>query len=113
MKKAIALLLLLCLCMSACGSGGGAPAGTEVPAQPPAEQTEIRLGVLAGPTGMGAARLLQDAADGKTANRYDWTLFSAPDQVTAKLIAGELDIAAVPTNLAAVLYRKTEGSCWR
>ena len=59
---------------------------------------------------MGSAKLLQDAEEGKTANRYSYTLFSAPDQVTAKLIAGELDIAAVPTNLAAVLYQKTKGS---
>ena len=103
MKRVFTLLLLLCLLMTACGSRAG------VPAEQPAEKTEIRLGVLAGPTGMGTAKLLQDAEEGKTANRYSCTMFTAPDQVTAKLIAGELDIAAVPTNLAAVLYQKTKG----
>ena len=117
MKKVLALLLLMCLIMTACGARSDAPS---TPAEPPREeaaeptaqpaaQAEVRLGILAGPTGMGSAKLLQDAEEGKTANRYSYTLFSAPDQVTAKLIAGELDIAAVPTNLAAVLYQKTKG----
>jgi len=100
LKRVLPLLLLMCLLMTACGTKAGSPS---------AEQTEIRLGILAGPTGMGSAKLLQDAEEGKTANRYAYTMFGAPDQVTAKLIAGELDIAAVPTNLAAVLYQKTEG----
>ena len=128
MKKVLALLLLMCLIMTACGARSDAPsapaeppldeaaeptaqpaAPTVQPTEQPAAQAEVRLGILAGPTGMGSAKLLQDAEEGKTANRYSYTLFSAPDQVTAKLIAGELDIAAVPTNLAAVLYQKTKG----
>ena len=133
MKKVLALLLLMCLIMTACGARSDAPSApaeppreeaaeptaqpaaptvqpTEQPTEQAAAQAEVRLGILAGPTGMGSAKLLQDAEEGKTANRYSYTLFSAPDQVTAKLIAGELDIAAVPTNLAAVLYQKTKGS---
>ncbi len=132
MKKVLALLLLMCLIMAACGARSDVPSApaeppreeaaeptaqpaaptvqpTEQPTEQPAAQAEVRLGILAGPTGMGSAKLLQDAEEGKTANRYSYTLFSAPDQVTAKLIAGELDIAAVPTNLAAVLYQKTKG----
>ena len=94
MKKTLSLLLILMLLLSACA---------------PAKKGDVRLGVLAGPTGMGAAKLLQDGAEGKTQNNYTHTLFNAPDEVTAKLISGELDIAAVPTNLAAVLYQKTKG----
>ena len=33
----------------------------------------------------------------------------APDEIVGKIIQGEFDIAAVPTNLAATLYNKTEG----
>ena len=53
---------------------------------------------------MGLAYMMQDMQD-----RYTVELFTAPDQVTAKIINGEVDIAAVPINLASVLCKKTEG----
>jgi NitT/TauT family transport system substrate-binding protein len=71
---------------------------TEQPAEP------VRVAALAGPTGMGLAYMMQDMQD-----RYTVELFTAPDQVTAKIINGEVDIAAVPINLASVLCKKTEG----
>ena len=110
MKKILVLLLSLVLLvlLTACGGRADGQTTTEATARP-AEKTALRLGLLAGPTGMGGARLLQDAAEGKTVNAYQHTIFNAPDEVTAKLISGELDIAAVPTNLAAVLYKKTQG----
>lgn len=70
---------------------------------------EINIAVLAGPTGMGAAKLMTDNAEGKTANKYNFTVATAPDQVGPSLIQGTYDIAAVPTNLAATIYQKTNG----
>lgn len=64
----------------------------------------LNIGVLKGPTGIGMAALFDMEADG-----YKMQLFDAPDQVTAKLISGELDIAALPSNLGSVLYNTTEG----
>ncbi len=40
---------------------------------------------------------------------YELTLAGSADEVTPLLIKGELDMACVPANLAAVLYNKTEG----
>lgn len=70
---------------------------------------EINIAVLAGPTGMGAAKLMTDNTEGKTANKYNFTVATAPDQVGPSLIQGTYDIAAVPTNLAATIYQKTNG----
>ena len=112
MKKTIAFitaLALLALALVGCGAEKDpAPASSSEPAAP-AVRTDVSIGLLAGPTGVGAAKLLDENAAGETANNYNSTVFSAPDEVTAKIISGELDIAAVPTNLAAVLYKKTEG----
>ena len=100
--------------LAACGGESG-NAGTVTGAAGDKQTTEatapvtVRLGLLAGPTGMGGAKLLKDGDEGKTANAYKHSLFNAPDEVTAKLISGELDIAALPTNVAAVLYQKTGG----
>ncbi len=82
-----------------------ATVATEAPTEAPAEpQDPVNVAALAGPTGMGLAYMMQDMLD-----RYSVELFTAPDQVTAKIINGEVDIAAVPINLASVLYKKTEG----
>lgn len=78
-------------------------------ATPSAERTHVELAMLKGPTGMGAAKLIADAAAGETLNDYTITLAAAPDELTGKLISGELDICALPTNVAATLYNKTKG----
>ncbi len=77
--------------------------------QKPAEKIAIRIGALKGPTALGMLQLMQKAEAKTTANQYDFTLAGAPEEISAKMIAGELDIAAIPANLAAVLYNKTEG----
>ncbi len=101
MKKiiVICLSLLMVLSLAACTK---TEQTTEQPATTPAEP--VRVAALAGPTGMGLAYMMQDMQD-----RYSVELFTAPDQVTAKIVNGEVDIAAVPINLASVLYKKTEG----
>ena len=75
---------------------------------PTLEGTDINLGLLNGPTGMGAAKLLSDNEAGETVNHYTVTLGSDPaNDILPKLNNGELDIAALPTNVAANLYNKT------
>jgi NitT/TauT family transport system substrate-binding protein len=73
------------------------------------ELETVRLAVLSGPTGVGAAKLLADNENGETVGQYDVTVATDNSEVSAKLINGELDIAAVATNVAANLYNKTQG----
>ena len=87
------------------------PASSEPASQTPeAEQTTIRIAALNGPTGIGMAKLIDDSENGKTANDYEITLAGAPDAIVSQISSGELDIAAVPTNVAATLYNKTKGN---
>lgn len=76
----------------------------------PTAKTNINVAVLKGPTGIGAVKLMADNDEGKTTNNYSFTTASAPDEVVGKVVSGEIDIAAVPTNIAATLYNKTEGN---
>ena len=110
MKRIFAIILALALFTLALTGCGAEETPTPPSADAPAIRTDVRIGLLAGPTGVGAAKLLDDNAAGVTANNYIHTVFNAPDEVTAKIISGELDVAAVPTNLAAVLYKKTDGN---
>ena len=70
------------------------------------EKIEVNVAMLKGPTGMGAAYLMSQNEENKTANKYNFTLESAADAVVAGIVKGEYDIAAVPTNLAATLYAR-------
>lgn len=63
----------------------------------------VNAAALNGPTGMAMVQLM-DMED-----KYNITTYQAPTDVTAKVINGEVDVAAVPSNLAAVLYNKTKG----
>ena len=83
-----------------------APEATATPA-PAGEKETVRLAMLNGPTGMGAAKLIADSKEGTTLNDYTVEVDAQPTDVTAKLTSGELDIAALPTNVAAALYNKT------
>ena len=76
----------------------------------PEEKPEkIRVITLAGPTGIGMAKLIEDNENKAAKYTYEFEIASAPDQVSPEIIKGNYDIAAVPVNLASVLYNKTEG----
>ena len=126
MKKLISLILalIMILSMAACSNVSEEP-GTELPEEPetssepeetpeePAEPefsgAEVNVGMLKGPTGMGAAWLMDQSEQGLTLNSYNFTVAGAADELTGQLIQGGLDIAALPTNAISALYNKTEG----
>ena len=70
---------------------------------------EVRIGVLKGPTGIGASYLLSENKEGKTINKYTETILAEATDMIGQLAAGQLDIAAIPTNAAVSLYNKTNG----
>ena len=73
------------------------------------KDTEIKITALKGPTGIGITKLLEESAAGTTKGNYKITLAASPDELTGKIINGELDVVALPTNVAATLYNKSNG----
>ena len=61
----------------------------------------MKIGALKGPTAMGMAQLLDD-------EEYEFSIVAAPDEIVPMIVQGQVDIAAVPANLASVLYQKTD-----
>jgi len=90
MKRIISTMIAIVLllgCLTACGTN---------------QHETLNVAALKGPTGMGLAYVMDEG-------KYQVELLDAPDVVTGKFINGEIDIAAVPINLASVLYNKTNG----
>ena len=92
---AAALAVLMIFTLAACGSK---------------TKSEVRIGVLKGPTGIGSAYLMSQNEKGESLNKYSFSSAAAPTDLTSRLISGELDMAALPTNVAAALYAKTNGN---
>lgn len=125
---AFTLLFSLAACKPAAGEPTAVPTpeGTQAPTAQPTEEPsaaptetpssvehpDIRLAVLSGPTGIGAAKLL-DSVDNSPADlaygNYDYNIYTDNSELVAGLTKGEIDIATVASNVAVNLYNKTDG----
>lgn len=124
MKKLTSMLLALALALSLAACGGAASGSTassaasgeavsEAASSEEAKELSttdaLRIAGLKGPTTMGLVNLLSMEEDGTASMDYDLQLYGAADEIVPLLMKGELDMAAIPANLAATLYQKTEG----
>ena len=128
MKKLTSVLLALALALSLAACGGAASGTTASSAASSAASGEavseaasseeakelsttdaLRIAGLKGPTTMGLVNLLSMEEDGTASMDYDLQLYGAADEIVPLLMKGELDMAAIPANLAATLYQKTNG----
>lgn len=105
----VACLGATSLGLAACSGGTG-----EKDTQPEPAATEpvaVRTAALKGPTAMGLVRFMSEADAGNLADE-DWSfqILASADEVAPLIAKSEVDIAAVPANLASVLYNKTEGA---
>ena len=126
MKKFVSLLLALSmmLCLAACGGSAGSAVSASTAVSGEAASSEaasseaaetlsateaLRIAGLKGHTTMGLVNLLSMEQAGTAAMDYDLQLYGAADEIVPLLMKGELDMAAIPANLAATLYQKTGG----
>ena len=98
MRKLVSILLCIALLggvLAGCGAG---------------KKAELSVVAMTGPTGIGMVKLMADSEAESTEVDYTFELVGAADEITGKIVNGDVDIAAVPCNLASVLYNKTQGA---
>lgn len=95
MKKliAISLLFVMIFALSACSLFE--------------DDTNIKIGVMNGPTGMGMAKLISDEAGNEESN-YTFESYASPDIAIPELTKGGIDMLCLPTNTAATLSKKLD-----
>jgi NitT/TauT family transport system substrate-binding protein len=118
LRLLLAVLAALAVLLAASCTGSGtpdtttsSPAGSQTGEQSstvPTDDTQIKVAVLNGTTGFGIAPLYNRASSGEVAN-ISIELYSDATLIPPQVISKAVDIAAVPTNLAATLYNKTGG----
>lgn len=97
MKKIVSLLLLLVLCvlpLTSCADKDDRNADTTV----------TRVGYFPGTTGIGMSKMINDADPA-----YTFTKYENPSEILGKLVTGDIDIAAYPTNGVPALNQKVDG----
>ena len=128
MKRLLSMVMAaaMALSLAACGGAGASStassqAASSAPASSQAESASaasaastpysgdaMRIAGLQGPTTMGMVKLMKDQ-ESMESPLYNVTMYGAADEIVPLLTKGELDAAAIPANLAATLYQKTEG----
>ena len=104
LKVTFPLLLALCLLLMSVSASASAE-GTQVDVDLP-----VRVVTLNGTTGFGFAGLIAAHEAGETSLNYSFAVETDASNVTAALVSGDCDIAALPTNAASALYNKTGGA---
>lgn len=105
-RKIVSIVLALCMvvCLMA-----GCDTQQEQKGNEPLADVTVRVGAMTGPTSMGMVKLMSDSESGNTSNEYEFSLESGSDVFVSALAKGDVDIAAVPANLASVIYNNTDG----
>ena len=116
MKKICSWLLVMALFAAALVGCGPREAQGDETIKDTGEKEEtstpvdVRIAALKGPTAMGMVKLMDDVDKGEVkSENYSFQIAASADEVTPKLVQGDLDIAAVPANLSSILYNNTKG----
>lgn len=74
------------------------------------KQSDVNIMALKGPTAMGMVSFMDKSDSGGIKdNNYHFEIAASIDEVTPRLVQKQIDIAAVPANLASVLYNNMDG----
>ena len=113
MKKVLSLLSLMLVIimafgLTACGGEKDQDTVSSASSAGSAVYTpvDMKVACMTGPTGIGMAKLMAESAEKTTANNYTFTVATAATEINAKFLSDEINIASVPTNVAATLYSK-------
>lgn len=99
------------LALVGCGDQKAADAGDEGKKDAAAEPVAVRAAALKGPTAMGLVKFMSEVDAGNLKDEdYSFRIVASADEVAPLISKSEVDIAAVPANLASVLYNKTSGA---
>jgi NitT/TauT family transport system substrate-binding protein len=105
-SAAVSGVAVLAAALAACSA---TPDSSASPS-PSHERVTVTVASLKGPTTMGLVHLMDEAANGTASEDYRVTVHGSPDEIVPLIAQGGVDVALVPSNLAAVLYNRTVGT---
>ncbi|MEN6461008.1 MAG: MqnA/MqnD/SBP family protein [Syntrophomonas sp.] len=108
MKKKFVTFLLLSLFILSLG--GCAQPEKEVKQPPKTPQpVNFNVAVLRGPSAVSMVKMIDQTPSLGEGVKVNYIMEQSPDVLASKLLTGEVEIATIPTNLAAKIYNKGVG----
>ena len=108
MKKIIAKIIVFTLTLSLLSSCSLFPSNKNGSTS---QEVKIRIGYMAGPTGMGMAKLILDNGGLENGNeKYEFKKYADTAAAKADLAAGNIDVICLPTNEAAVYFNTVDNT---
>ena len=107
------ILTAAMLALAGCAAGSGAngsSSGAAGSSSSSVEPVTVNVASLKGPTSIGLASFIDEAKAGDTLNEFNFTISGTADELLPNLIQGNTDIALIPANAAATVYKKTDGA---
>ena len=102
----ICLAIMIAVAMTGCARSGPDTTSSPSPSMPP---PTVHVASLKGATTMGLVAMMNDPASYLGSMPVTFDVEGTADAITPKLVSGDIDIAVIPANLAAVLYARTGG----
>lgn len=103
MRRTVGVMLVLFLI----GLGiSGCQKQNEPESSQPTPGITVKAAALKGPTAISMVKMMEDKTVLAGNSTVEYTVLDNPELMTSKIVSGEVDIAALPTNLAANLYNK-------
>lgn len=104
-RRIVAVLLAVVMLASLAACGTEQKDNKETTTVSDEREVKTKVAVIAGPTGLGLSKFKYDRS-----YAYNVDYYSGSQEIVPLVMNGEVDIAAVPLNLAADLYKKTNGA---
>lgn len=105
MKRSLVVTMLILSFLTLILNAEGAREGSEATAAL-AEPLQLTVAGLKGPSSIGMLRMIESEPVFGEDVETEYQIVDEPQLMIARIMSGEADIAAVPINLAAVLYNK-------
>ncbi len=103
-KKVVVMLMVsaICILCMACQKQNKEQEVTET--------KEVHVASLKGPTSLGLAQMIAHEGELLETAKYQYDMYVNADEILPGLLNGSTDIALIPSNVASVLYHKSEGA---
>lgn len=101
MKKKLALVLVALFSISTMFIGCGT--------DEPKETKEIKVVVPDGLPSMATAKMIKEKSEIMKEYNISYSIENTPENIVSEVLKGEIDIAVVPSNVAATQYNKNAG----
>lgn len=109
MRKKIIILLVLSLFILAGGGCTSSKKESEQPLKTPQPEVSFKVAVLRGPSAIGTIKMLDEQPSLGNGVKVSYVMEQSPDVLASKLLTGEIQMATIPTNMAAKIYNKGVG----